>query len=77
MLAAAEGSHVQRWWKTMSAQHFYARPAVDLHTARLTWRTGTATGNRKEGQGGRACSGSPPSPGPASVERPPPAPTHA
>lgn len=59
----------------MSVRRFYARQAVDQHTARPAWHTDTATGNQKEEQGGKACSGSLHSPGPASAELPPPSPT--
>lgn len=51
----------------MSALHFYAQQAVGQHTTRPAWRTGTAKGNRKGGQGGRAGSGSLLSPGPVSA----------
>lgn len=54
-LAAAVGSRGLIWWRTMSAQHFYAQQAVGRHTARPALRTGTATGSQMEGQGGRAC----------------------
>lgn len=74
MLAAAAESRGQRLWRTMSAQRFYAQRAAGRHTARPVWRTGTATGSRREGQGEMACWGSLLSPGLASVELPPPSP---
>lgn len=74
MFAAAAGSRGQQWWRTMSAQRFYAQQAVGQHTARPAWRRGTATGNQREGRGGTACSGSPHSPGPVSAELLPPSP---
>ncbi len=77
MLAAAAGSRGRRWWKTMSARHFYAQRAVGQHTAHPAWRRGTATGNQREAQGGMACLGSLLSPGPASAEPPPPSPAPA
>ncbi len=77
MLAAAAGSHGQRWWRTTSARRFYAQRAVGRHTARPAWRIGRATGNQREGRGGMACSGSLLSPGPVSAELPPPSPTLA
>lgn len=55
MLAAAAGSHGQRWWRTVSAQRFYAQQAVGQHTAHPTWHTGTAIGNQREERGGMAC----------------------
>lgn len=51
----------------MSALRFYAQQAVGRRTARPAWRTGTARGNRKGEQDGRAGSGSLLSPGPVSA----------
>lgn len=65
--AVVAGFHGLRWWKTMSALRFYAQQAVGQRTTRPAWRTGTATGNQKGEQGGRAGSGSLLSPGPVSA----------
>lgn len=68
MWAAAAGFRGQRWWRTTSAQRFYAQRAVGRHTAHPAWRKGTTTSNQREGPGGMVCSVSLLSLGPAFAE---------
>lgn len=58
MFAAAARSRGLQWLKTKSVRRFYAQQAAGQRTTRPAWHTGTTTGNRKGGQGGRAGSGS-------------------